>query len=210
MGLLNGCAAPTLSFPVSDAEPPAAVVYLVNHGWHTGLVFWRFDLPTGLWPEADDFPGAAFLEVGWGDWDFYQTPGLSPGITLKALLWPTASVLHVVGFRQAVASYFPESEIVSLQLSRPALSRLVRFVHDSYAREGSTKTPALGRGLYGESRFYPARGRFHLFNTCNVWTARALQVAGYPIDPSAAITASMLLSQIRPYGKSVPAVTVGF
>jgi uncharacterized protein DUF2459 len=58
----------------------------------------------------------------------------------------------------------------------------------------------LGPGLYGDSRFYPAHGQFHLFNTCNTWAARALQAAGYPM--SSPIIAGALLSQARPFSIS--------
>jgi hypothetical protein len=38
---------------------------------------------------------------------------------------------------------------------------------------------------------------FHMFSSCNVWVARGLEAGGLPIDPSAAITAGMLLRQVR-------------
>jgi uncharacterized protein DUF2459 len=52
-----------------------------------------------------------------------------------------------------------------------------------------------GPGLYGDSRFYPAWQQFNLFNTCNVWAARALRSAGLPIED--AITKEGLMSQAR-------------
>jgi uncharacterized protein (TIGR02117 family) len=184
---------------------PAPVIYLVSHGWHTGLVLKRVDIPAALWPESRDFPEADYLEVGWGDWDYYQTPEPGLGLTLKAAFWPTASVLHVVGFHESVTEYFPTSEIIALKLSLSGLECLVAYIHDSYARDDAAKTAPLGKGLYGDSRFYPARGKFHLFNTCNVWTARALRAAGYPIGPFTAITANDLMSQARAFGKVVQA-----
>jgi hypothetical protein len=61
----------------------------------------------------------------------------------------------------------------------------------------------LGSGLYGDSRFYPARETFHLFNTCNVWTARALRSAGLPVRD--AITTEGLMAQVRRLGRVVQA-----
>ena len=206
MALLTACATPT-GEPAARAGEPTVPIYLVSHGWHTGLVIQRADIPVGLWPEAGDFPQAEYLEVGWGDRDYYQArdPGL--WTTLKAALVPTPSVLHVVGLRGAVAEYFRASEVVELRLPRAGVERLVRYIHDAHAREGTQPVAPLGPGLYGDSRFYPARATFHLFNTCNVWTARALRAAGLPVRD--AITTEGLMAQARRLGRAVQAAPGG-
>ncbi|GMV44893.1 MAG: hypothetical protein AMXMBFR66_02910 [Pseudomonadota bacterium] len=61
--------------------------------------------------------------------------------------------------------------------------------------------PPLGPGLYGASRFYASRERFHLFRTCNVWTASVLAVAGVPMRPATALTAEALFAQVSPHGR---------
>ena len=174
----------------SAASPPPAqaerTIYVVSHGWHTGIVLRRGDIPAGLWPESADFPNAEYLEVGWGDRDYYIAPAFDLWLATKALLWPTASVLHVVGFSGSVADNFPLSEIVELRVSAENLEPLVRLIHDSHVREGDARAASIARGLYGDGRFYPSRERFHLFNTCNVWTSRALRAAGFPIRAATA------------------------
>jgi uncharacterized protein (TIGR02117 family) len=194
MALLAACATP-IAEPVVHDGAPAATIHLVSHGWHTGIAVRRADIPAGLWPEAGDFQQAEYLEVGWGDHDYYRAgdPGL--WTKLKAALVPTASVLHVVGVRGSVAGSFPGSEVIELRLSRTGVERLARYIHDAHARTGAQAVAPLGPGLYGESRFYPARERFHLLNTCNVWTARALRAAGLPFAP--AVTAEGVMAQAR-------------
>ena len=187
--------------PVASGAPPYQYFYLVSHGWHTGVVLRRADIPATLWPESRDFPTAGYLEVGWGERDFYQTPGAGSGLALQAVLWPNASVLQVVGFREPPVVTFPESEIIELALSPAGLDGLVHYIHQSYARDGVSRVAALGPGLYGDSRFYPARGRFYLFNTCNVWTAGALQAAGYPVSPALALTAESVMAPARRFGR---------
>jgi hypothetical protein len=66
---------------------------------------------------------------------------------------------------------------------------------------------SLGPGLYGNSRFYLSRETYHLFNTCNVWTARALRAAGLPITPARAISVESLMSQARKFGAVVQSGT---
>lgn len=178
-------------------------VYLVGHGWHAGLVIPRTPATAALWPEQAAFPYATFLEVGWGDRDFYQDPDPGADREIKAALWPTRSVLHVVGFSRPVTAYFLHSEIVRLDLTRAAVDSLAAYVHAAYARDEEGRPLPLGLGLYGESRFYAARERYHLFKNCNRWAARALRAAGLPLYPSEVLTTGDLFKQARPFGQTI-------
>ncbi len=148
-------------------------------------------------------PQAEYVEVGWGDRDFYRTSTPTMGIKLKALLWPTASVLHIVVFDDPVQVFFSSSEIVELRLSYPAFTQLIAYIAASYAMDESDRAIALGPGLYGDSAFFLSREIYHAFNTCNVWTARALRVAGYPITPFFTLTVGRLFSQVHDFGQRV-------
>lgn len=172
----------------------AATLYVVNHGWHTGIVIQRGDIPPDIWPEHRQAPPGEFLEVGWGEREFYQSrdPGL--GLALRAALWPQASVLHLVGFNGPVAERFPYSEIITLDVDSDAMARLAQYVSDAYERDANGKIKRMGRGLYGDSRFFAGREKFHLFNTCNVWTGRALGVAGCP--PGNGVTAGAVMAAV--------------
>ena len=188
----------TASWPASaqEVEP----VYLVSHGWHVGLVIRRTDATAAQWPEQDDFPEATFLEVGWGDRDFYQDPDPSVGKMLKAGLWPTPSVLHVVSFRGKVTAYFLASEVIRLDLPEAGVDSLAAYIHRAYARDEAGRPLPLGPGLYGESQFYKGRERYHLRKNCNTWVARALRTAGVPVRPATVLTAGDLLRQVRRFG----------
>ena len=186
-----------------EATPEVEPVYLVSHGWHVGLVIRRTEATAAHWPEQDDFPDATFLEVGWGDRDYYQDPDPGVGTLLKAGLWPTKSVLHIVGFRRSVTAYFPRSEIIRIDVSEAGVDSLAAYIHDTYARDDEGRAVALGPGLYGESRFYAGRQRYHIFKNCNTWAARALRAAGVPVRPSEILTAADLLKQARPFGETI-------
>lgn len=187
--------------PVSvvEVEP----VYLVGHGWHAGIVLRRTDATAVWWPEQDDFPDATFLEVGWGDRDFYQDPDPSLADRLKGAFWPTKSVLHIVGFRRPVTAYFPASEVIRIDLPKAGVDSLAAFIHAAYVRDEEGQPIVLGPGLYGESRFYAARERYHIFKNCNTWAARALREAGVPLRPAEILTADDLLKQVRPFGETI-------
>jgi uncharacterized protein (TIGR02117 family) len=198
---LGACAAPPNPVEAKSSGPGVAV-YLVAHDKHSGIAVRRADIPAGLWPESRDFPQAEYLEVGWGDRDYYM--GRDQGFwgTLRAALGSdNPSVLHVAGVRGPLAENFPASEIIEVRLSRDGFERLARYIHDAYDRAGAPAAAPLGPGLYGDSRFYPARETFNLLRTCNVWTARGLRGAGLPVEDS--ITKDGLMSQAREIGSVV-------
>jgi uncharacterized protein (TIGR02117 family) len=198
---LCACAAGPLDRPPPRLAGPTVAVYLVAHDAHTGIAVRRADIPSGLWPESRDFPEADFLEVGWGARDYYM--GRDQGLwgTLKAALGWDASVLHVAGFRGPPAAYFRSSEVIELAVPAQGLEHLVRAIHDAHERGTAAAAAPLGRGLYGDSRFYPAWERFSLLNTCNVWAARALRAAGLPIED--AITKEGVMAQARRIGQPI-------
>ena len=192
---LYACATEPPASPTRSQDgAPLVAVFLVAHDGHTGIALRRADIPAGLWPESRDFPQAEYLEVGWGNRDYYY--GRNQGFwgTLNAIL-PSPSVLHLAGFRGSPADYFRASEVVELATPKDGFERLVRYIHDAHERTGAVAGAALGPGLYGDSRFYPGWESFHLFRTCNVWTARGLRAAGLPIHDS--ITMEGLMSQAR-------------
>jgi uncharacterized protein (TIGR02117 family) len=170
---------------------------VVSHGWHAGIVIPRADISPQDWPQVRDFPGARYLEVGWGDREFYQRNTPHPGLTIRAALWPTESVLHVVGFSAAVTEYFPGSEIIRIDLESEQLRSLVRYIASSHETEAGSGSEALSSGLYGYSRFYASHETYHLFNNCNVWSARALEAAGCPMRPADTLTVGTLMNRAR-------------
>lgn len=182
--------------PRDMAAPNDGVtIHVVSHGWHTGIVVRKADVAPGAWPEADDFAQADCLEIGWGDRDYYQArdPGFLDAVT--AAFVPEPGVLHIVGFRGDVRLAFPASDIVALRVSPQGLADLVAHVRASYERDTAGKAIMLGPGLYGDSRFYGSVERFHLFHTCNVWTAATLRAAGLPIASS--LTAEGVMDEAR-------------
>lgn len=180
-------------------------IFLVSHGWHAGIVFSRAEIRGEAWQVPGNFSHDQYLEVGWGDRDFYQAPGPHPGIILNAALLPTASVLHIVGFDEPVPDFFPSSEVIAIELSSTGFERLSRTIAANFARDKAGKVSSLGPGLYGNSRFYPSVENYHLFNTCNVWTARGLRSAGLPVAPARALTVESLMAQVRKFGTVIQA-----
>ncbi|MBE0549163.1 MAG: DUF2459 domain-containing protein [Rubrivivax sp.] len=201
MLLGTGCAAP--SNPGAAPAPQATVhrIHVVNHGWHSGIVVSAADVPADAWPARRDFDAAEYLEVGWGHREYYPAREPSVWLGLRALLWPSPGVFHMVAFSGAVERHFPAAEIVALQVTPQGMARLVAAIAASHERDAAGRTIPLGPGLYGTSRFYASRETFHLFATCNVWTAAMLRQAGLPVRPVLSPTSAALFAQLRRSGK---------
>jgi len=201
MLILSLAACNTTQEPLPDpprgAEPDETTVFVTSNGWHSGIVVARADMPTDLLPETADFPEARYFEFGWGDAAYYPARETTLGMTLSAAFVPTPAVVHVVGLDRHPADAFPQAEVIALAIDAQALERLSTFIDASFARDGAGRVAASGPGLYRNSRFYPATGRFHLFNTCNTWTAKALVAAGFDVDAGAATRAEGLMEQLR-------------
>jgi uncharacterized protein (TIGR02117 family) len=201
LSLVAGCVNDPLA-TTSAPEDRVHSIYVVRHGWHTGVAVRAAEVPFEAWPFLKDFPGASYLELGWGDRDFYPAKDAGPLLALKAIFWPKPGVMHVVGFEDTPERYFRSQQVVQLALSERGFAGLVRHIRQNLELDAHGDPIALGPGLYGRSVFYASRERFHLFSTCNVWTARALRATGLPIAPAGSLTSEGLFAQIRALGRN--------
>ena len=201
VALVTACAAPVARTPAPAPDEATADLWVIDHGWHTALVLRRADVPPGRWPALDDLPSAAFVEVAWGDREFYMARPASAWLAVKAALGSGGSVLHVAGLEAPPAVAFPASTVATLAISRAGLDALTRLVADEHQRDPEGRVIRLGPGLYGRSWFYAARGHYSLANTCNTWVARALQAGGLAVTPSSVMTAGDVMAQLAPLQK---------
>ena len=195
------CSRTAPRMPALEPAAHAHVVYLVSHGWHVGLAVRRADVPPASWPESTALGHVRYLEVGWGDGEYYPLARGHPGVALQAAFGSTSSVLHVAGIDAPLTEFFSGSAILEVPLSPAGFAALIRFIESAYERDGAGVAIVTGSGLYGVSRFYRARGRYRLFDNSNHWTARALAAAGCPIDPAETLTAGRLLDRARAFGR---------
>ena len=171
---------------------------VVAHGWHTGVVISARGLEERLPELAATLAGASQVEVGWGDAAFYRAPEPTVSLALRAVLYPTDTVLHVASVpSNDLRTHFPDSTVVMLTVSESGYHRLLDYIVDTFARTPAGGVIPLESGLYGRSRFYRAEGWFDSSNTCNTWVAHAVAASGYPLRTTAVITAEGLLKELR-------------
>lgn len=203
--VLSACSAkPYVVKPIAgDTSSPQQAVYILSHGWHTGIVVSAKEMTSRLPALKQRFGSSPYLEFGWGDKGFYQAKEITSGLTLKALLWPTETVMHVVAVAGKVAEEFPTSEVSIICLNDSEYSALLSFIVSSFQKNASGEIIALEAGLYGDSQFYKGEGDYYLMNTCNKWTAKALQSAGMDISPTFKLTADSVMDYIANFHQSL-------
>jgi uncharacterized protein (TIGR02117 family) len=180
------------------AREAAHRIWVASNGWHSGIVLARADVPESVIPEIADFPHARFFEFGWGDAEFYPAREAGAWLALRAA-FPGPAVMHVAGLPDHPARLWPQVTILPFAVDTQGLRRLLVFLRHSFDRAGAGRAEVTARGIYPFSLFYPATGRFHLFNNCNTWTAQALTAMGLGTSLGGVNTAEELISRIRPF-----------
>src|SRR5437660_638567 len=112
-------------YPAPAGEPTVAV-FVVNHGYHAGIVLPRGTVGavasrrgyTALVAVSTRFAAFPFLEMGWGDEEFYRSVPTIASVTMsmaaRALFLPgNPSVVHVVGLSYPPRAAFPAADIIA-------------------------------------------------------------------------------------------------
>lgn len=185
-------------------------IYVVSNGYHTGVALPRAALAEfasgrgypALIALAQRFNQFPWVEIGWGDEEFYRmvpTVGdLTLPIALRALFRPgNRSVLHVVGMPGDPVRTFPSADVVAIPLSRNGFDQLLAKLDATFVPPQGGALPDLGPGLYGPSLFYRAVGTFSILHVCNHWIADLLDAAGVPTTPVVDTFSSGLLLDLR-------------
>jgi uncharacterized protein (TIGR02117 family) len=179
--LLAGCDGKRLYNYAEQIDRYDQLAYIIDHGMHTAVVVDAMSLSARLGLTDTLFGQFKFIEIGRGDAGFYQVEEETLAVTLKALFLPTPAVLHLSAYNNLPAKKFPLSNTVEIKLSQSAMKKLLdAIVSDFSLDQGRAIELAPGRDKY--SRFFQSKGNYHLFYTCNNWTADVIEQADYPIN----------------------------
>ncbi len=133
-----------------------------------------------------------YLVVGWGSREFYTSTANYSDMKLDTV-WKAAtgdaSVIYI-----APGGDIGKSEgVVPIEMTQDGFEKLVDFILNSFHIENEKpillKSTTFG---YGDL-FYEAKGRFNIFNPCNVWVSKALNKAGVSTGVWTPTTYSLLL-----------------
>ena len=175
----------------------SAAVWVMSNGWHTDIILRREDIPPDLIPEIAAYPEGRFFAFGWGDARYYPARSPSVELAIKAIGVPTPAAMHLTAIPTTPEAYYRTAEVLRLPITVRGQHALAQYIHASFARDAGQVATKTSQGLYRHSGFYPATGRFHLFNTCNTWAARGLMQAGLEVGHSRTIQAEALMRELR-------------
>lgn len=169
-------------------------IYLVQHDWHSGLAWAQRSSENFGVKEWKDAP---YVEVGWGDRQFYFAGDKSIISLIRAAFVPSESAIHVVSFAEPPEKFF-QFPVFKIEVSELGFQNLFAYVKNTFAQdENGDRLPAIGNGQYGTSSFYAAVPKYFSAFNCNTWAAEALRKAGISVCPNRAFFAKDLAEQIQ-------------
>lgn len=137
--------------------------------------------------DKNDFTNMIFepkyIQIGWGDRSFYlkmrHLRDLTVPVAVSAVLFPTPSLMHITYYRDLPKHYY---ELKPVWLSREQYVILRDYLLKGFKLKDGKPVLVPDEGYYSNNNyvdnFYEGNGKYHLFNTCNMWTAEGMYQAG--------------------------------
>ncbi len=195
-GLIGGCAGGPVPVRSSNSPVGAYRVYVVDRGWHTEIGLPAAALDGRLAALADEFPGARFLTIGFGD-RHYLLARDTGFLDLVRALFPGDSALLVTGLKASPGEAFGEDNVVALGVSAAGFHRIEDFIADNSAAGRDGKWRRLADGPYPGSLFFASDATYDAFYTCNSWVADALEAGGLSLPGGLVIFADQVMAEAR-------------
>lgn len=171
--------------------------FVLTAGWHTGIVVRTKDVSPAEWPEVVNYLHHTYLDIGWGDERFYQAEGSPTALAARAALIPTTSVIQIVPFSvHPLSLYTGENYLKRVEATPQQFSALCRIISESFERDES-RNLIVSRLNESSRNFFKAKGKYHIFNTCNTWVVRCLRDAGFDVNPNGVITRQHLIKVLK-------------
>ncbi len=168
-------------------------IYVVKHGWHTGIIIKRSAVDSLLPALTQMFPEAHYLDISWGDKKYFMAPDDNIWLGIRAALFPTKSVIRVLPFSEHLKNHFSQDHIQAIQLTNKQLESMTQFFKNELVvtREGKLVQASQSRHFFMSSRKYWG------LRTCNTWIAKALKRAGFPIKPIFSLTSGYVIKRVN-------------
>lgn len=170
-------------------------VYIVQAGWHTGIVLETADIPYHIFEEVQPYTRHKYLDVSWGEEKYYQIP--EPGIFVSAstILWPTRAVVSMTPYSREIKRYYRQPNIIEISVTRDTYFALCKFLSNAFQKnEAGNVIPSTF--FRDSSGFFLAKRKYSVFRTCNTWVALALKKSGLDISPFMLITSRQLFRRL--------------
>lgn len=188
-------------FSFGDPANDSKTFYVINYSWHTGFILEWDELLAEKIPAAASLKEYQFVDIGWGDEEFYQTPGIDYYLAAKAVLIPTSSAVRIAGYKFDLELIKTMSDyLVEFKVGRKEYLKLLNFIDDSFEKNETEELFLLSESSNGRIKFFASHRYYHLFNTCNTWIAEGLNRAGLNVRTSLVVQSEDLFEEIKTIG----------
>ncbi len=175
------------------------IVYIINSSIHTGIIIPVDSESISRISALKYFKDFQFADFGWGEEFVYQHPDENYCFYAKAVLLPNSSVISVEGYSSVSGMINWSDFTVKLTLSTDQFMKLMDFIDKSFKRENNEPI-ITSKKHSGDVIFFKSVYRYHMFNTCNTWVAKALEIAGLDVSPFFVLTSGQLYKEIKDNG----------
>lgn len=198
--IFSSCTTPNRNLYPDDPSQRTIPVFIISHGWHTGIVI-EEEYFTGRITEPNQIPRGNYLMFEWGDARYFPHDDPGIGLLLRAALIPTGSVVQITGLNNQPNVIFRQSSVVKIDITKEGMSALGDFLLGQLQKNSDGEFVFVQSGLYPNSSFFKAERLYFFPRTSNTWTAHALRQTGYPITPALALTARNVMKEAAEYGE---------
>jgi uncharacterized protein (TIGR02117 family) len=195
--LLSGCASIQADSAATGPADTTTSIYIIRRAQHTGIAIPMKGWPNPQWALLKDFSGAEYLEFGWGDERFYQAEEETLWLGVRAALWPTSSVIHVIGLNQPIRVTAQADDVVQIRLSAEELREVALAIEQEFTGASPRATGVTLAAAPVPNRFYSAKRSFYFPRMCNWWVAKHLQLVQCPVTAWTVITAGRAMKEAR-------------
>lgn len=163
-------------------EPENHTIYVSSISWHTGLIVPATIFPEKVWPQKINYSNTAYLEIGWGDKDFFTSKGFNPWYAFKAIFWPTSSVLQVKPIHGKVEAFYSNTKLAKIEIGGEKLQKLRNYLLAEFELDAEGQFIPVTAGP-SDTYFFKGSSFYYFPKNSNVWIAKALKSAGFFLCP---------------------------
>ena len=161
-------------------------IFIISNGVHVDFVL-PIEKMIGNWTEiinAKDYGYSKeelkYVGFGWGDRGFYleieKWADMTFKVAFNAIFLPSPTLMHLTAYNNVPTE---KKECEKLTITPTQFAQLCDYISNSFYRDKSNQVTFLAdKGYTPHDNFYEAKGSYHMFNTCNFWVNRGLQIIG--------------------------------
>lgn len=180
--------------PDPSSAAKEVTIYVRTNGTHTDIVMpkninlpnsvvsfnWNNLVNDSLFRDVDST--YKFVAVGWGDKGFYlNTPewkDLKLSTAFSAVFGLGGTAMHVTYYKQMAAD---DENTKEVRISAIDYQNMIAEITQSFDLKDGLPQLIAHPDYGSHDNYFEAKGRYHLFKTCNVWTGNVLKKANIPM-----------------------------